>query len=512
MIPKAETPAEETLIAAMGTPGRITVGTGDRPSEAAPDVAVRAELIRALLLHGDGVGLRLKGAWITGKLDLQGCDCPRDITLSNCHVTEQMVLINAGLRGLHLQGSVLHGIAADNARFAGSVYVRGDSLCRGEIALAGARIGGDLQLCGAQVLTDGQDAVFAPSVHIDGSLFLGNYVYGEGITTLVARGTVFFASAIVGHDVFVTNTAISLNDGIVGTVFGETEEHGAEMALSLGRARIGGILYLRDNQIGAMVNLAGATCARFRDEPQGPGANYPIRLDGFRYGDFSRHADTGLAGRLAWLERRPEGTPFTAQPYEHLAAVLRQLGHREDADRVMIRKEQLLRAENRRSLREERRLPVAAAVVAGWDGFLRWSVGFGYRPGRSILFAVALIAGFGWLMQRTWAAGDMAPNSAPILVSPGWVAATQAHPSNPAEAWAAPGAPGQDWETFHPVAYAADVVIPLIQLGQESAWAPSTSRSDWGRAAWWLRWFAKGIGWVIAALLAAAVTGVIRKD
>ena len=106
----------------------------------------------------------------------------------------------------------------------------------------------------------------------------------------------------------------------------------------------------------------------------------------------------------------------------------------------------------------------------------------------------------------------MAPNAAPILVSADWIAATESHPEGPAAFWASPGQAGQDWETFNGFAYAADVVIPLVSLGQEEAWAPSTSRSAWGRAGWWIRWFAKGIGWVIAALAAAAITGVIRKD
>ena len=86
------------------------------------------------------------------------------------------------------------------------------------------------------------------------------------------------------------------------------------------------------------------------------------------------------------------------------------------------------------------------------------------------------------------------------------------HPDNPAAHWSAPGAAGQDYETFQPFAYAADLVIPLVSLGQEVAWAPSTSRSPLGRIGWWLRWIAIGLGWVITALGAAAVTGAVRQD
>lgn len=509
--------AEAHLVAAAANGGRISFGEGARPEEAAPEVTLRADLVRHVLLARDVAlhdqGLRLRGAWICGKLDLQGCTCEADITLTDCVLDEEVSLLNAQLRGLHLSGLMCRGMMADNARFSGSVYLRGGSVVAGEISLAGARIGGDLQVCGAEITSPGQDAVFAPSLHVAGSIFPGNYPYSEGVTDLRAQGTLFLASARVGHDVFVTNTAVGLNPDIVSGMFDATEEHGRDMALSLGRAQIGGILYFKDNQIGqGIVNLAGARVRRLRDEPAGPGANYPIRLDGFHYDDFSRHADTGIDARLDWLARRPEGTPFVAQPYEQLARVLTALGHRGDARTVLMRKERELRRWDRQALRARGGQGLFWAATGLWDVFLRFSVGYGYRPGRSVLIAAALIGALGLFFQRAWDVGDMTPNAAPILVSADWIAATEMHPDGPAAVWASPGQAGQDWETFNAYAYAADIVIPLVSLGQEEAWAPSTSRSDWGRTGWWIRWFAKGIGWVIAALAAAAITGVIRKE
>ncbi|QQA42948.1 hypothetical protein [Pelagovum pacificum] len=510
------TPAEEALLAAVTENGRALLSEA-LPDEAVPKVTVRAGYIRHLLMAEDsplrGRGLRLRGAWISGMIDLHGVDCPRDITLRDCVLDEPLDLVNASLRGLHLTNVRLRGLAADNAKFSGSVYLRDGTASDREISLAGARIGGDLQLCGAEFRSESQDAVFAPSLQVEGSIYLGNYPFSEGVTTLVAQGTLFFASAIAGHDIFVTNTSVSVNEGIVGSVFGATEEHGPGIAISLGRARIGGILYFDDNQIGqGIVNLAGATCARFKDEPTGPGANYPIRLDGFRYGDFSRHAETDVQQRLDWLKRRPEETPFTAQPYEHLANVLRGLGHRDDANRVLIEKERLMRRADLELIRRERGHSLEWGLTGFWNGFLRMTVGYGYHPARAVVIALLLIAGLGLFFEKTWDAGDMAPNLAPILVSANWVAATESHPENPAAYWSQPGQAGQDYETFNGLAYAADLVLPVINLGQENAWAPSTSRSDWGRAGWWIRWFAKGIGWVVAALVAAAITGVIRKE
>jgi len=151
-------------------------------------------------------------------------------------------------------------------------------------------------------------------------------------------------------------------------------------------------------------------------------------------------------------------------------------------------------------------------LSAGTDPVLRFTIGYGYRPARAVGWALILIIGLGLFFRATWQAGDMTPNAAPILVSKGWIEATETHPENPGAFWSDTGQAGQDWETFFSFAYAADLVIPIVNLGQESAWAPSTSRSPLGRIGWWLRWFAKGLGWIVTALGAAAITGVIRKD
>lgn len=522
-----ETPAEEKLLAEAGQGGRIVIGDGAFPGDD-PARVIRAEAIRRALTGQDPAlrlsdkGLRLKGARIAGVIDLQGAETVHDLALTACHLDSMPEMVNARLRGVYFTNCHLPGLSADNAVFDGALYLRGGTLVTGEISLAGARITGDLQLCDVELHGTGQDAVFAPSLRVGGSVYLGNYPYSGGVTELSAEGAIFLATAQVGNDVFVTRCAIAPREAAGESVFHASEEHGPDNALSLARARIGGILYFRENQIArGIVSLAGAHAARLRDEPAGPGATYPIRLDGFTYDDFSRHTETSLSARLKWLGRQPKDTGFTAQPWEQLARVLHHMGHRHDARTVRMRKEQILRRENRRMLRARAAEPGLSRrtgrAFRWWislltDVVMHYAVGYGYRPGRALLLAVLLIAGLGVFFQRTWAAGDMAPNAAPILVSAGWQAAVASHPGNPAAFWSAPGQAGQDYETFHAYAYAADLVIPLVSLGQEAAWAPSTSRSPWGRAGWWLRWIAVAAGWVITALGAAAVTGAVRQE
>ncbi len=509
-------PAEQKLIDEAGLPNRTVLADGSLPAKNTEAVQVRADLVRFLLitmpLHDKGI--RLRGAWITGALDLQGCDCNRDVSLTACHLAEPMNLTNACLRGLHVSGCWIAGVSADNASFSGSVYFRAGTHIAGEVSLSGASVNGDLQMCDVVIESAAQDSIFAPSLRVEGSVFLGNYPYADGDTSLVVTGQIFLSSARVEHDFFLTNTAITLNDNALdGAVFGATEEHGSNIAVSLARARIGGILFLQDNQISrGIFNLAGGNVGRLKDEPMGPGAAYPVRLDGFTYTDFSRHAETNIRARLDWLARRPKDTPFTAQPYEQLADVMLRMGHRNDARTVLMVKERMLKAENRRIFAERGGFVGWRILSWGNDMLLRYTIGYGFRPARAVVIAVVLVLGLGWFFERTWDAGDMTPNAGPVLVSAGWAAATQSHPDNPAAFWSSAGEAGQDWETFNSYAYAADLIVPIVSLGQETAWAPSTSRSDWGRAGWWMRWFAKAIGWIVTALGAAAITGVIRKE
>ena len=272
-------------------------------------------------------------------------------------------------------------------------------------------------------------------------------------------------------------------------------------------------MLLQNNQIsGGMVNLSGMHVARLKDEISADHMPYLMRLDGFTYDAFSSRTDISLNARLPWLRRRPEGAPFVAQPYAQLADILTRVGHREAARSVLMVKERLLRQENRTLLRQNEGLGLG--LLRAWlvDETMRVMVGYGYRPARAVVLALGLIFAFGVFFEKTWHAGDMAPNAAPILVSQPWIEATVTHPGNPAKYWSGAGEAGQDWETFNGYAYAADLLIPLVSLGQEEAWAPSTTRSSFGRHGWWLRWVAKVLGWVVTELGAAALTGLIRQD
>ncbi|GAA2974540.1 membrane-associated oxidoreductase [Streptomyces enissocaesilis] len=133
-----------------------------------PERTLRAEVLRTLLLNGPRTAgetavLKVAGARITGRLDLQyaSVDCP--VHLWACYFEEEVDLYGAQLRRLSLGVSVLPSLHATALRLDDSLRL---TLCRvrGPVRLAGARITGALFLDGARIgePAQGADATSAP--------------------------------------------------------------------------------------------------------------------------------------------------------------------------------------------------------------------------------------------------------------------------------------------------------------------------------------------------------------
>lgn len=121
----------------------------------------------------------------------------------------------------------------------------------------------------------------------------------------------------------------------------------------------------------------------------------------------------------------------------------------------------------------------------------------------------------------TWTEGSFAPNSDVIVTSPGWLQAEAADcvpvptpgcDPNPALTWSNDPAGGLDWDSFNRYGYAADLVVPVLDLGQTDAWAPSKDRGPYGKALWWGRWVLAALGWFVTALGVAAITGIMQRN
>ena len=548
-------PAEQKLIAACKAGETCALGDGGVPAPGRVDPArdIRAEVLRYLILGGcddcrvQGWGIRLSGAHVTGPLDLSFARARAATLLINCRFSDPVEARQARFETLALNGSHLPSLNAQGAQVAGGFFLRGIT-ATSTVDLNAAIIGGQLSCTGASFEAKTGDAFNAQGVQVTGDVFLRGItatstVHMPGATIggqlacedarfeaetghgLNAQGVQVTSSVFLGR--ITATSTVDLNAATIGgqlACIGARFEAKTGDALNAQGATAAALIWRDLPAPTARVNLHAARIDTITDDPACWPAAGKLVLDGLSYVRFAA-TDTTSAARLPWLESGSHvAGDFHPQPFTQCAKVLREMGHEADARRILIRRETLIQRAQRDRLRITPNGDVRMGLLSIWRDLRRpwnwfWTAvfyaiaGYGYRPFLSVVWIVALIAILYLPSKWAWNEGSFAPNSGPVLVSPAWQAlATDAAVNNPAATWTSAGAAGQDWESFQPLAYAADVVIPIVEIGQTSAWAPSTERGWWGWHLWWMRWVFTALGWIAAALGAAAVTGIIRRD
>ncbi len=509
--------AETALIAACRRDGEHIISE-TRPESDTTENTIRADLLRLLITGGTKdcalhpSGLWLEGAWITGTLDLRFAQACGQTALKACHFTERPRFTQTRFHQLSLDGSALPGLFAQGMIVTGSVFLR-NLTATDTVDVNSAVIGGQLSCKGATLDGKGQKALQAQSVKVTQHLVLIN---------ITATETVDVAGAEIGGHLDCT---------------GATLDGKGQRALNCQSMKVAAFFWRYLKSVQGAVDLTSAHIGDLVDDiaswPNGADA---VVLNGLTYDRISGGSNTSAKDRLIWLATgaRFKGT-LRPQPYTHLAKVLSGMGHDRDARLVLTERERLLAIEARKARAVEPNGDVDVAfksvwydIVNGlswlWDLLLRHIIGYGYAPFRSLWTLLVLISVAWVLAALCWTEGSFAPNSDIIILSPGWtdlISTDCTHnPSktppvclrNPAEAWSANNHQGMDWESFNPPAYAVDLVIPVLSLGQTDAWAPSSGRGPWGWALWWGRWWLIASGWIVSALGAAAVTGIVKQD
>lgn len=159
------------------------------------------------------------------------------------------------------------------------------------------------------------------------------------------------------------------------------------------------------------------------------------------------------------------------------------------------------------------------------DTLFQTLIGYGYRPAYALLWSVGIITLSTYFFADVYAVGQFAPNSDVILNSDHWLAAVarsdelsaKGYDVPPLMLWTGlpdimpPMPPSIDYETFGPFLYSVDLFLPLDTIGQTEAWAPSKDRGRWGWLGYYARMPLQLTGWLITALVAALLTGLIGK-
>ncbi|MFC9749839.1 translocation/assembly module TamB domain-containing protein [Streptomyces niveus] len=490
------TAAERRVWDAFPTGEVVDFRVADDPGPAAgagwgPERSVRAEVVRAVLLgvarqDGEIPALRMMGARITGSLNLRyaTADCP--ILFGDCFFDEAPNLYGTEFRQLNLGGSTLPGLIAATVRVDGVLRLTACRV-RGPVRLAGARISGALFLDRAEI-TDGPDGALAAGPEPEALLQLNHATVGDDLIASGLRvdGRLRLAGATV------TGT-VNMDDAVL-TAPGRTALDAETLAvgkdLSATRVRVRGRVDLRGARIPGQLNLAharlsqpGGTALRASSCVVGelwlreaarvegsvnlrrsqiellfvPPEVWPgsVRLNGLTYGTLAPHEPADR--RLAVLER--DGDGYVPYAYEQLTASYRRIGDDAAARTVQLAKQR----------RQRRGLAWYARL---WGHVQDLTVGYGFRPMRAVAWMLSL------LLVASAAYSVRQPRALKADESP----------------------------DFNPVFYSLDLLLPIIDFGQERAFTPE---GGWHQG---LSYVLIITGWILATTIIAGVTRAVSRQ
>ncbi|MER6128983.1 oxidoreductase [Streptomyces sp. NPDC001795] len=474
-----------------------------------PERSVRARIVAWLLLDGPHAlpgrvsSLKLTGVLIRDTLDLAGGTIVPYMELKGCRFEKEILLPEAHFTTVRLVDCAVPRLEAARVRTEGDLHLprcrfqggvrltdahigtdlllnqaivyrdrRGRSITadgmtvgqdlqaemlesHGELSLRGAKVGVSLSLRGAQLNNPyTRLALNAPQLTVERTLYLtpagvGNPLLTSGTTP--ARGTRIQR--------FECRGGIRLDDGRFGDA---VDLEGArfvlddDQGLSLLRVQTPELRFLGERPERGKVTLSGARIVNLVDR----WASWPspgnLHMGGFTYENLVPQDAFPLARRLEWVAAAT--AEYNPEPYERLAAVLRGSGEDEDAREVLLAKQR----------RRRETLPLAAKL---WGYAQDWTVAYGYRPGRAAVWMAVL-----------WAASAIAFSHA-------------SHP--PVNKDAHP--------PWNPSLFALDLLLPVIDLGQQGQWQLS---GGWQ----WVQAVVILLGWILATTVAAGATRLLRRS
>ncbi len=135
--------------------------------------------------------------------------------------------------------------------------------------------------------------------------------------------------------------------------------------------------------------------------------------------------------------------------------------------------------------------------VRGRGWLLKWTIGYGFYS-LGALSWLALLTALGWgLFRQGYFSGAMAPTDKDAY----YVFRTQ-------------GRPPDYYQRFTASIYSLENSLPFVNLGQKDHWTPDPNpQSSWLMPGFLrlFRWSQVLLGWLLATLFVAGVTGVVRK-
>lgn len=500
------------------------------------DRVVRANLLIDLLSGGRGSrdhrprGVRLRGARITGQLDLEAVSVVCPLSLQDCYLDEAINLIDAQVPALRLHGCLIPQLLGNRLETRGNV-----EFCAGFKATAGvylrrAHVGGSLTLEHANLGNPDGFALQAEGIIVDGDMLCRN-----GFT---AHGTVRIVDAQIKSNLDFSGARLSSRDD--------------DGALSASRVRVGqavffrdgfqsnGMVQVRNSWVGVFIDFADATFTN----PDGFAlrANNLVVERGVFFGEgFNAIGKVDLYGvksfhvsingghfknpdRVAIDLRHASATNLLLLPDEPPNGAVdlsfARVTHFSDDQKTWPTKLRM-REFNYETLENDSvnvrsRLAWLELHDGGYVPGIYDQLAIAYRhagrveAGRIVsiakqkrrrreltLFGKAwnlllyVTVGYGY---RTWLAGLWLLG----LLTVGSVVFATAYPDSIVPATGVV-------PSFQPVAYTTDVLVPLVDLGQKKTWIPRGAAMIWS-------WILTGSGWLLTTAVVAGLTNALKRD
>ena len=442
-------------------------------SRTCPASVIRDILRGVLASKPDPHGLRLRGARISGRLDLENLTTDVNLELQDCLIDEGLTA-----RGAHLASVALIGcqighpveppldayrltcstLILSRARIIGHAY-------SGAVRLTGAHILGNLGCGEACLRNDSGPALHGGGLQVDHGVFLHRRFTATGAGDF---GAVRLAGAHIGGQLDCTKANLCNHSGPAllanGLQVGQamllhnefTATGGGDgVAVDLTAVRLGGALLVDPER------LKHVTCPHRR-----------LAADGLTYAGVPKKVSATV-----WLDLLRDGTPdYTAQPYQQLAAGYRALGDDRQARKILMmqRDDQLARTD-------------PPWPERSWGRITKITLGYGYQPWKALLFLATVVAISCVLAVWLGSHGALVQTSKTAT-------------------------PGRSCTVVQQVSVGLDLNLPV---GNSVARADCDLTTDSASlTAAWLAgagWVLRLLAWVFAALFIAGFTSAIRK-
>jgi hypothetical protein len=459
----------------------------------------------------DPQGISIHGARIIGTIALEGVIVPFSLYLGNCYVPDGCYLPECEIRGtLGFFATRVSVLMAEEAIVRGDVILRNGFQAEGGVSFMRAEIGGDLDCRGAILhgrKLPGDEYYNLPS---------GEVIALHGLSLVVKGRT------ILGYG-FQADTGVFLDFAHLGTALDCRE--GTFSSLRIEGARVDGPFYwaaIKSPKL-TKLDLQEASVAMLEDDEDSWPSSGNLLLNGFVYGHFNGRS-SNVTARLKWLALQPD-EKFTTQPYRQLAKVLAEAGDYDGAAQVLETVQD----------RQRRQTHSYLEKTGAW--ILKSTIGYGYDPLRAGWWILGSTA-VGWILyRRSYLAGKVVPVD-----------------KDACECVRCEGKLPSHYSRFSPFIYSLENTLPLVKLGQADRWQldpdpqsmPSPPKWEpelspqwisWLRVRlklkakdlsvrttekpilWtsprglrWFLWFQILLGWLLATLFVAGVTGFIRRN